>query len=163
MACGLAGAVVNAIRSEVTARREIEADSHARFRVEPRRRSEQPPRILRKPVLLRPRCAPVGTVWRAVQNGRSLSLVHTHTGERLSTVYFEGGQYMASRAQSNQTGCLRDFRTGDVHPIDPAVLDIPPDLRTLADRDEPYEVISGYRSPKTKRRIASTLERRGRA
>ena len=32
---------------------------------------------------------------------------------------------------------MRDFRTGDVHPIDPGVLDILADLRTLADRDAP--------------------------
>jgi len=91
---------------------------------------------------------PVGTVLARSSKRRSLSLVHTHTGERLSTVYFEGGQYMASEL-SRINWLLRDFRTGDVHPIDPAVLDILADLRTLADRDEPYEVISGYRSPKT--------------
>ena len=44
---------------------------------------------------------------------------------------------------------MRDFRTGDVHPIDPGVLDILSELRTLADRDAPFEVICGYRSPQT--------------
>jgi uncharacterized protein YcbK (DUF882 family) len=44
---------------------------------------------------------------------------------------------------------LRDFRTGGVHTIDPTLLDILFDLRTLADQDQPFEVISGYRSPKT--------------
>jgi len=91
---------------------------------------------------------PVGTAWARSSERRSLSFVHTHTGERLSTVYFEGGQYTASEL-SRINWLLRDFRTGAVHPIDPAVLDILADLRTLADRDEPYEVISGYRSPKT--------------
>lgn len=91
---------------------------------------------------------PIGAVWARSSERRSLSLVHTHTGERLSTVYFEGSQYIASEL-SRINWLLRDFRTGDVHPIDPAVLDILADLRTLADRDEPYEVISGYRSPKT--------------
>jgi len=91
---------------------------------------------------------PVGTVWARSSERRSLSLVHTHTGESLSTVYFEGGQYIASEL-GRINWLLRDFRTGDVHPIDPAVLDILADLRTLADRGEPYQVISGYRSPKT--------------
>jgi uncharacterized protein YcbK (DUF882 family) len=91
---------------------------------------------------------PMGAVWARSSERRSLSLVHTHTGERLSTVYFEGNHYIASEL-SRINWLLRDFRTGDVHPIDPAVLDILADLRTLADRDEPYEVISGYRSPKT--------------
>jgi uncharacterized protein YcbK (DUF882 family) len=91
---------------------------------------------------------PMGKVWARSSERRSLSFVHTHTGERLSTVYFEGGQYIPSELK-RINWLLRDFRNGDVHPIDPAVLDILADLRTLADRDEPYEVISGYRSPKT--------------
>jgi uncharacterized protein YcbK (DUF882 family) len=44
---------------------------------------------------------------------------------------------------------LRDFRTGESHPIDPALLDILYDLQSRADRDAPFEVISGYRSPTT--------------
>lgn len=89
-----------------------------------------------------------GAVWARSSDRRSLSFVHTHTGEALSTVYFEDGQYIASEL-SRINWLLRDFRTGDVHPVDPAVLDILADLRTLAGRDAPYEVISGYRSPKT--------------
>jgi len=89
-----------------------------------------------------------GAVWARNAERRSLSLVHTHTGEALSSVYFEDGQYIAPEL-SRINWLLRDFRTGDVHPIDPAVLDILADLRTLAGPDGPYEVISGYRSPKT--------------
>jgi uncharacterized protein YcbK (DUF882 family) len=92
--------------------------------------------------------SPIGAVWARSSERRSLSFVHTHTGERLSTVYSEGGQYVAPEL-TRINWLLRDFRTGDVHPIDPALLDILADLRTLADRDEAYEVISGYRSPKT--------------
>jgi len=79
---------------------------------------------------------------------RSVSFVHTHTGEKLHAVYYQDGCY--------QSGCLaqvdrllRDFRTGDVHPIDPKVLDILFELQSHADRDSPFEVISGYRSPAT--------------
>jgi len=36
-----------------------------------------------------------------------------------------------------------------VHPIDPALLDILFDLQQRADRDEPFQVICGYRSPAT--------------
>jgi uncharacterized protein YcbK (DUF882 family) len=91
---------------------------------------------------------PLGAAWASAPERRSLSFVHTHTGETLSTVYFEGGQYRAGElGRINQL--LRDFRTGDVYPIDPGVLDILADLRTLSRSDEPYEVISGYRSPET--------------
>ena len=79
---------------------------------------------------------------------RTLSFVHTHTGENLSTVYFEDGAYrVGSLQQVNHL--LRDFRTDTTYPIDPRVLDILHELQVLADRDEPYQVISGYRSPQT--------------
>jgi uncharacterized protein YcbK (DUF882 family) len=45
--------------------------------------------------------------------------------------------------------CCATFAPGDVHRIDPALLDILFDLQTLANRDAPFEVISGYRSPAT--------------
>jgi uncharacterized protein YcbK (DUF882 family) len=44
---------------------------------------------------------------------------------------------------------LRDFRSGEIHPIDPRLLDILYQLQILADRAATYEVISGYRSPQT--------------
>jgi uncharacterized protein YcbK (DUF882 family) len=91
---------------------------------------------------------PLPAAWGRAPAQRSLSFVHTHTGERLSTVYFEDGQYRSGElTRINQL--LRDFRTGDVHAVDTGVLDILADLRVLADRDEPYEVICGYRSPQT--------------
>jgi len=63
-------------------------------------------------------------------------------------VYFENGTYNRS-ALERVNHVLRDFRTNEIYPIDPQVLDILFDLQTLADRDEPYQVISGYRSPQT--------------
>ena len=93
-------------------------------------------------------CLPAARVLALSGNVRSLSFVHTHTGESLRSVYFRDGAYVEGElARINVL--LRDFRTGDVKPIDPQVLDILADLRTLADRDEHYEVICGYRSPNT--------------
>lgn len=85
---------------------------------------------------------------------RELSFVHTHTGETLSAVYYQGGSYRTSTLERVDT-FLRDFRTGEAHPIDPRVLDILFDLRVRADRDEPYQVISGYRSPRTNAALRS--------
>ena len=79
---------------------------------------------------------------------RSLKFVHTHTGETLIAPYFDGGLY--NSACLNQVNfLLRDFRTGESHQIDPALLDILYEVQTLANRDAPFEIISGYRSPKT--------------
>jgi len=73
---------------------------------------------------------PVGTVLARSSKRRSLSLVHTQPASALSTVYFEAVQYMASEL-SRFNWLLRIFAPATVHPIDPAVLDILADLRTL--------------------------------
>ncbi len=91
---------------------------------------------------------PATSLWARSGAARSLSFVHTHTGEQLSSVYFQNGEYVPGEL-SRINRVLRDFRTGDVHPIDPGVLDILAEVRALADRDEPFEVICGYRSPQT--------------
>jgi len=90
----------------------------------------------------------VGCAWARAPEVRSLSFVNVHTAERLSTVYCRDGCYEPAALQQVNY-LLRDFRTGDVHAIDPRLLDILFALRTLTDRDEPFEVVSGYRSPKT--------------
>lgn len=79
---------------------------------------------------------------------RSLSLIHTHTGDTLSETYFHGGEYVSASLERIDH-FLRDFRTDEVRPIDVRVLDILHELRVTVGHDAPYEVISGYRSPQT--------------
>lgn len=79
---------------------------------------------------------------------RTLRFVHTHTGEALTAVFFDGRRYdPACLCAVNHL--LRDFRTGEIHPIDPPLLDILYELQVRADHDAPFEVISGYRSAAT--------------
>lgn len=92
--------------------------------------------------------APLGAAWAQPSSARTVSFVNTHTGEALSAEYCDGGVYQAGcLVQVNRF--LRDFRSGEVHPIDPRLLDILYKLQVLADREATYEVISGYRSPQT--------------
>ena len=88
---------------------------------------------------------------------RSLSFLHTHTGERLRADYFQGGQYQPE-CLTQVNYLLRDFRTGDVHAIDPALLDTLFALQVLAERRAVFEVISGYRSPATNAMLRRTTE-----
>ncbi len=92
--------------------------------------------------------SPAGALWAGAAATRSLSLVHTHTGERLSSVYFRQGAYVPAEL-ARISHLLRDSRTGEVKAIDPEVLDILAQVRALADRDEAFEVICGYRSAQT--------------
>jgi len=93
----------------------------------------------------------------AVPERRSLSFVHTHTSEALRADYFSAGCYDAD-CLSQVNHLLRDFRTGDVHIIDPSLLDVLFDLQTLAGHEGPFEVISGYRSPATNDMLRRTSE-----
>ena len=97
---------------------------------------------------------PVASACARAMETRSLSFVHTHTGESLSAVYFRSGDYQPGGLQQINR-LLRDFRTDEVHTIDPGVLDILFDLQVLMNREEPYQVISGYRSPKTNAALRS--------
>lgn len=79
---------------------------------------------------------------------RSVSFVHTHTGEKLSVNYWCDGQFQ-TQCLAPLNHFLRDFRTGDVANMDAGLLDILYQLQVMADRDSTFEVISGYRSPQT--------------
>ncbi len=79
---------------------------------------------------------------------RALRFTHTHTGERLAVEYFSGGAYLPD-ALATVNHFLRDFRTGDVHLIDPELLDLLHRLAATAETSKPFQVISGYRSPAT--------------
>jgi uncharacterized protein YcbK (DUF882 family) len=79
---------------------------------------------------------------------RELAFFHTHTGERLSTAYCTGGEYVAP-ALHDINVLLRDFRANQIKPIDPDLLDLLFGLNGVLGTDQPFHVISGYRTPET--------------
>jgi uncharacterized protein YcbK (DUF882 family) len=90
-----------------------------------------------------------GRSWAASRSGsRALQFAHLHTGERLAVEYCTGGDYVPDALAAVNT-LLRDFRTGDVRTIDPALLDLLFDLQGATGSTRPFQVISGYRSPST--------------
>jgi uncharacterized protein YcbK (DUF882 family) len=97
---------------------------------------------------------PCGGALASAAERRTLKFVHTHTGEKLSACYAAGGSYQ-SQCLLQVNRFLRDFRTGEIHPIDPTLLDVLYDLQVAADRDDTFEVISAYRSPRTNSQLRS--------
>jgi uncharacterized protein YcbK (DUF882 family) len=81
-------------------------------------------------------------------DARALTFVHTHTGEHLAVEYFADGSYIAE-ALATVNHFLRDFRTGDVHTIDPGLLDLLASISRMTGSTRPFQVISGYRTPAT--------------
>jgi len=83
---------------------------------------------------------------------RSLIFQNPHTGEKLGLTYFEKGRYL-SDALDEISYLLRDHRTGDIHPIDPELLDQLHDLKQMLGLSQPIGIICGYRSPLTNARL----------
>ena len=89
---------------------------------------------------------------RAASGPRSLRFEHTHTGERLALTYAWGETYLPEALRSVNV-FLRDFRNGEVHAIEPGLLDQLHLLAEVSGTREPFQVISGYRSPATNRML----------
>lgn len=85
---------------------------------------------------------------------RTLGLVSTHTNEKIMATYWRDGVYDKG-ALKDINHVLRDFRTGDVAPIDPQLLDLLVELHRRTGSRKAFQVISGYRSPKTNAMLAS--------
>lgn len=84
---------------------------------------------------------------------RHIALRQIHTGETFSGVYRIGDQYIYEAFEQINT-LMRDFRTGDVYPVDPRLIDFLWRINQKTDTKYPFQVLSGYRSPKTNLRLA---------
>jgi len=85
---------------------------------------------------------------------RSLSLVNRRTGEWIKSVYWVEGTYVPE-ALDSMNHILRDWRQDQAMRMDPTVLDILAATHDLLDTSEPFEIISGYRTPETNRMLRS--------
>jgi uncharacterized protein YcbK (DUF882 family) len=86
---------------------------------------------------------------------RRVALHNIHTNEAIDAVYWERGAYVPE-ALGDVSHVLRDFRTGDVHPIDNRLLNLLDSLSGKVETWRPFSVISGYRSPKTNAMLHET-------
>jgi uncharacterized protein YcbK (DUF882 family) len=77
-----------------------------------------------------------------------LSFVNTHTGDTFADAYWESGNYIPD-AMAAINNVMRDHRSGEVHEIDPRLLDQLHTLKAQVGGAAPYQIISGYRSPAT--------------
>jgi len=79
---------------------------------------------------------------------RRLKFRHLHTLEELDVTYWAEGRYVWDGLMSVKK-LLRDFRSGEEHPIDVRLLDILFTLQQQFGSTEPYRIISAFRSPVT--------------
>lgn len=79
---------------------------------------------------------------------RRISMYSPRTGESIDTVYWIDGKYIRD-ALNEINYFMRDWRTGQAIGIDPRNIDIATAAHRLMQTNEPYMMLSGYRSPKT--------------
>ncbi len=90
----------------------------------------------------------------SIERERSLAFNHIHTGEKLKLTYWVDGEYIdASMAEINHL--LRDFRTGEGFAMDPQLIDLLHKVQLATGNRHAFEIISGFRSPKTNEALRS--------
>jgi uncharacterized protein YcbK (DUF882 family) len=89
-----------------------------------------------------------GRAYATTDEPHRLSLYHIHTSETLKITYREHGTLVPD-ALAEIDRFLRDFRTEQTHEIDVDLLDELAKLHAEFDHRGRFEVISGYRSPRT--------------
>ncbi len=77
-----------------------------------------------------------------------ISFVNVKTRESFSGVYRVGDKYLPE-AFERMNYVLRDFRTDEVFPMDPRIIDVMSIIRKKLGANNHYEILSAYRSPKT--------------
>ncbi|MGH8499952.1 MAG: DUF882 domain-containing protein, partial [Methylococcales bacterium] len=92
-----------------------------------------------------------------ISTEKRLKFLHTHTKEKLDIVYFSDGHYLPG-SMLEIRNLLRDHRTDETHPIDPALFDILYSISRFCSGNSCFQVISGYRSSATN----DTLRRKNR-
>lgn len=87
------------------------------------------------------------TVLAMRKESKRLRFYHTHTGRNMEIKYSPGG-YRGSVRQALED-FLCDFRTGEKHALDPRLFDSLYAIQNRCAQQASFEIISGYRSPKT--------------
>lgn len=85
---------------------------------------------------------------------RILSLRNLHTDESLRATFWAEGQYLKDELRAVNR-VLRDHRSGDVHAMDPNLLDQLYLLQQSVGVGGAFHVISGYRSPASNAKLSS--------
>lgn len=85
---------------------------------------------------------------------RRIRMFSGRTGERIDTIYWIEGKYIID-AINEVNYFMRDWRTDGVKTIDLRTIDVMAAAHNLMDVNEPYMLLSGYRSPKTNAMLRS--------
>lgn len=85
---------------------------------------------------------------------RRIQMYSGRTGERLDTIYWIDGEYVGEAVREISL-FMRDWRNGQAVAMDTRTVDIIAATHRLLDVSEPYQLLSGYRSPQTNAMLRS--------
>lgn len=83
---------------------------------------------------------------------RRINMFSNRNGESINTIYWIDGAYIPE-ALKEISFFMRDWRTQEVIDIDPRAIDIMAATHRLLDAQEPYAMLSGYRSAASNERL----------
>jgi|FLOH01.1.fsa_nt_gi uncharacterized protein YcbK (DUF882 family) len=86
---------------------------------------------------------------------KAITLHNPHTGERLE-LFTRLGRQRNDNSLGQVQKFLRDHRTGEQHTIDLDLIETLADIQYACDHSDVFEVLSGYRSPKTNAMLRKT-------
>lgn len=86
---------------------------------------------------------------------RRIRMYSGRTGESVDTIYWIEGEYIPE-ALNEVSYFMRDWRQDEVKSIDPRTIDIATASHRLLGVDEPYMLLSGYRTKATNRLLRET-------
>lgn len=88
----------------------------------------------------------------AIPGERTLRLYNTHTGEKLSSVFWAEGQFIPD-ALKDINKVLRDHRNNQVAEMDPQLLLLLDQVNDKLGNGKELHIISGYRSPESNAKL----------
>lgn len=117
----------------------------------PRRAFLKSSLILAAPTLSIPAFAKTA---QAAPGERTLRLYNTHTGEKLSTVFWAEGEFIPD-AMKDINKVLRDHRSNKVAEMDPELMLLLTAVNAKMGNNKELHIISGYRSPESNAKLHS--------
>lgn len=85
---------------------------------------------------------------RGAGDVRRISMYSGRTGESVDTIYWVEGEYIPE-ALNEINYFMRDWRQDEAREMDPRTIDIAAAAHRLLEIDEPFMLLSGYRTPQT--------------
>lgn len=101
-----------------------------------------------------PQFAQAAGFLRGAGDIRRIRMVSGRTGESIDTIYWIEGEYI-KEALRDISHFMRDWRYNRTKAIDSRTIDIIAATQRILDANEPYKLLSGYRTPSTNSMLRS--------